>query len=212
MCDSTLIQVYSHSARSQKNDTNSALAVLAMGCINEIICRNCVPPDFEGFVLQLFKNTFYLLQTVVSQEPGIGGGGGGDLTQFKLENLDDTYVDKLTDFLRAFVSSHLRRFEGHQQFPVIEFLSLLYKFTFRQRRTEAFFVCLEAWRTCVDFVATSVCIAEAARRPAVLQLYHEALASLATQLVDRVRLKVNRGLLEDLDDTRLDDDVSFAQE
>ena len=42
------------------------------------------------------------------------------------------YVDKFTDFLQLFVSVHLRRFESNPQFPVLEFLSLLFKYTFRQ--------------------------------------------------------------------------------
>ena len=42
------------------------------------------------------------------------------------------FVDKLTDFLRSFVGNHLRRFEGSAQFPVIEFLALVYKYTFLQ--------------------------------------------------------------------------------
>ena len=43
-----------------------------------------------------------------------------------------SYVDKFTDFLRLFVSIHLRRFESNTQFPVIEFLALLFRYTFRQ--------------------------------------------------------------------------------
>ena len=42
------------------------------------------------------------------------------------------FVDKLTDFLRSFVGNHLRRFEGSAQFPVIEFLALVFKYTFLQ--------------------------------------------------------------------------------
>ena len=33
-----------------------------MGAINEIMYRNCVPADFESFLLQLFRDTFQLLQ------------------------------------------------------------------------------------------------------------------------------------------------------
>jgi hypothetical protein len=40
-----------------------------MTAINEIMYRNCVPADFENYLLQLFRNTFHLLQTVVSEPP-----------------------------------------------------------------------------------------------------------------------------------------------
>ena len=66
------------------------------------------------------------------------------------------FVDKLTDFLRSFVGNHLRRFEGSAQFPVIEFLALVFKYTFLQTSTEGFFACLEAWNVFIDYLSTSI--------------------------------------------------------
>ena len=43
-----------------------------------------------------------------------------------------SYVEKFTEFLRLFVSIHLRRFENNNMFPILEFLSLLFKYTFKQ--------------------------------------------------------------------------------
>ena len=43
-----------------------------------------------------------------------------------------SYVDKLTEFVRLFVSVHLPRIEHNSQFPVIEFLAVLFKYTFQQ--------------------------------------------------------------------------------
>lgn len=43
-----------------------------------------------------------------------------------------SYIEKFTDFLRLFVSVHLRRIESYSQFPVVEFLTLLFKYTFHQ--------------------------------------------------------------------------------
>lgn len=40
-----------------------------MGAINEIMSKNCVPHDFEDFLLQMFRNTFQLLQRLVREEP-----------------------------------------------------------------------------------------------------------------------------------------------
>ena len=36
--------------------------MLAMCCINELLSKNCVPADFESYLLQLFQQTFYLLK------------------------------------------------------------------------------------------------------------------------------------------------------
>ena len=47
-------------------------------------------------------------------------------------SLSFSYIERFTDFLRLFVSIHLRRFESNSQFPVVEFLALLFKYTFRQ--------------------------------------------------------------------------------
>ena len=45
------------------------------------------------------------------------------------------YIEKFTEFLRLFVSVHLRRVEANLHFPVIEFMSLLLKYTIRQVNT-----------------------------------------------------------------------------
>ena len=44
------------------------LGVTALRCVNEIISKNCVPPDFEAFLLQLFKHTFHLLQRLLEAD------------------------------------------------------------------------------------------------------------------------------------------------
>ena len=42
------------------------------------------------------------------------------------------FLDKFTEFVRLFVNHHLRRFEANPHFPVLEFLSLLFEYTFKQ--------------------------------------------------------------------------------
>lgn len=53
--------------RIQSSNTNltsdtSSLGILAMNCINELLAKNCVPQEFEDFLLQMFQQTFFLLQ------------------------------------------------------------------------------------------------------------------------------------------------------
>lgn len=50
---------------SQRAQINTMISIEAMSTINEIIHRHCVPTDFEDFLLQMFHNTFQLLQLLV---------------------------------------------------------------------------------------------------------------------------------------------------
>lgn len=63
-----------------------------------------------------------------------------------------SYVDKFTQFTSLFVSLHLRRVEKNSSFPIIEFLSLLYQYTFMQTSLEGFLSCLEIWETFLDYI------------------------------------------------------------
>ena len=56
-----------------------------MSTINEIIYRHCVPVDFEDFLLQMFQNTFQLLQLLV--QPPIEAAPN---FQYQLQTLDES--------------------------------------------------------------------------------------------------------------------------
>ena len=154
------------------------LGVLAMTCVNELVSKNCVPLDFEEYLLRMFQQTFFLLQRLTREN-------NSHTVKGKLQELDEWYVvgrialpgclasrwvqhlkaiynqfvffvlkvfynvcvcvcvcvcsicsylEKFTDFLRLFVSVHLRRIESSPQFPIVEFLALLFKYTFNQVR------------------------------------------------------------------------------
>lgn len=47
------------------------LGIMAMNCINELMCKNCVPLDFEEFLLRMFQQTFYLLQRLTNSHTNI---------------------------------------------------------------------------------------------------------------------------------------------
>ena len=61
-CPRLLAVVFKFASSHHDSHCGSELATLAMGAINEIMYRNCVPADFESFLLQLFRDTFQLLQ------------------------------------------------------------------------------------------------------------------------------------------------------
>ena len=53
-----------------------------MDCVNEILSKNCVPAEFEEFLLRLFQQTFHLLQRI-TKDTGLQTAGQ------KLLELDD---------------------------------------------------------------------------------------------------------------------------
>ena len=71
--------------------TYTQLSILAMGTINEIIYRHCVPVDFENFLLQMFQNTFQLLQMLVQPINTVQGTPpiAGIIT-YQLQTLDES--------------------------------------------------------------------------------------------------------------------------
>ena len=53
-------------------ENSGNLGSLAMDCVNELLVRNCVPREFEAFLMKLFENSFSLLQRLTGEtERGI---------------------------------------------------------------------------------------------------------------------------------------------
>ncbi|KAK3889634.1 hypothetical protein Pcinc_006379 [Petrolisthes cinctipes] len=177
-----------HNGSIEKTSSSGeSLGVLAMGAINEIMSKNCVPHDFEDFLLQMFRNTFQLLQRLVRDQPN---------TTSCLQLLDSSYIDKFTEFLRLFVSVHLRRFENNSQFPVLEFLGLLFRYTFQQHSVEAYFNCLDVWGIFLDHLSAKTHVSQ--DHP-TLPRYEDALISLARGILHKIQLRHNQAELEELD-------------
>ncbi|KAG9349889.1 hypothetical protein JZ751_026242 [Albula glossodonta] len=137
------------------------LGALAMTCVNELVSKNCVPLEFGEFLLRMFQHTFFLLQkltresdaqTTKSQleelderccQPGRAQRKLGEAFLFRPPQETPgvfgvsgcpslSYVEKFTEFLRLFISVHLRRIESNTLFPVVELLGMLFKYTFTQ--------------------------------------------------------------------------------
>uniref|UniRef100_A0A452TND6 Exportin-6 n=1 Tax=Ursus maritimus TaxID=29073 RepID=A0A452TND6_URSMA len=174
------------------------LGVLAMSCINELMSKNCVPMEFEEYLLRMFQQTFYLLQKITKDN-------NAHTVKSRLEELDESYIEKFTDFLRLFVSVHLRRIESYSQFPVVEFLTLLFKYTFHQPTHEGYFSCLDIWTLFLDYL-TSKIKSRLGDKEAVLNRYKDALVLLLTEVLNRIQFRYNQAQLEELDDETLDDD------
>ncbi|XP_071494224.1 exportin-6-like [Diadema antillarum] len=178
---------------------SSSLGVLAMSCINEIMAKNCVPADFEDYLLRMFQQTFQLLQKLTKDNTNQSVGN-------RLEELDESYVEKFTEFLGLFVSVHLRRFESNSHFPVLEFLALLFKYTFKQPENEGYFSCLDIWTIFLDYLIDKT---NSSRNPDMnhfVDRYKDALLSVMTEILRKMQFRFNQVQLEELDDDMLDDD------
>uniref|UniRef100_A0A8C3ZGW0 Importin N-terminal domain-containing protein n=1 Tax=Denticeps clupeoides TaxID=299321 RepID=A0A8C3ZGW0_9TELE len=179
------------------------LGVLAMCCINELMCKNCVPLDFEEFLLRMFQQTFYLLQRLTHTNTHTNTNVHS--VRNRLQELDESYVEKFTDFLRLFVSVHLRRIESNDQFPLVEFLALLFKYTFNQPTHEGYLACLDIWSIFLDYMSTKI-RSRLADRDSILNRYKDALVLLLREVLNRIQFRSNQSQLEELDDETLDDD------
>jgi len=180
-----LFQYAGLAVRAPQDDTLSELSVLAITAVTEIIYKSYVPADLNGYLLILFKNAFHILQTLVA-EPSLTA------------TLSETYVEKLTEFLRQFVASHLRRLVDHSSFPLVDFLSLLFQFTFLQKSPEALLACLEVWAAVCDYLEGS----KEAGKGEVISRYIEALTALVTELLRRLQQR-HHAALANLDHERI---------
>lgn len=178
---------------------SSSIGVLAMNCINEIVAKNCVPMDFEEFLLKMFQQTFQLLQKLTKDTTSQSVGN-------QLAELDTSYVEKFTDFLRLFVSIHLRRFESNSNFPVVEFLALLFKYTFKQPTEEGFYNCLEVWTIFLEYLLDKVQAARHQESNHIIDRYRDALVSVMNEVLRKMQFCFNQSQLEEMDDEILDDD------
>ncbi|XP_021927529.1 exportin-6 isoform X3 [Zootermopsis nevadensis] len=162
---------------------NQNVGTLAMGAINEIMYKNCVPASCEDFLLNIFQHAMQLMQSLIHSGA--------------LEHVDGSFLEKLTEFLRLFVALHLHRLEESQKFsPVQEFLSLLFKYTFHTAR-EQFYRCLEVWSIFLDRMHN---------RGTPKERYQDACLLLVQEILMKMQFKHNRAELDELDDELLDDD------
>ncbi|XP_055948034.1 exportin-6-like isoform X2 [Argiope bruennichi] len=182
---------------------NTDLGIQAMGCINEIMSKHCIPADYEGFLLQVFQDTFHLLQNLTKDNSKNAS------SRNTLADIDDVYVEKFTDFLMLFVTHHLKRFESNEQFPILEFLALLFKYTFQQPSHDGFYSCLEVWNVFLDYLSYKL-KNENNNYEVTLNKYKGVLLALVQEIFRKLQFRYNQSSLEELDDEDLDDD-SFTE-
>jgi hypothetical protein len=87
-------------------DSNQSLGVLAMCCINELLSKNCVPQEFEDFLLQMFQQTFYLLQRITKDSTtNTSGNRLAELDEKLVHNSLIWLLTSLSCFIYIFLST-----------------------------------------------------------------------------------------------------------
>nr|CAD7426456.1 unnamed protein product [Timema monikensis] len=172
---------------SSDTSRDESVRTLAMAAINEILYKNCVPASCADFVLNLLQQAMTLLQGWLASPEDI--------------DLQDSYEEKLIEFLRLFVGLHLTRLEDNPCFPMADFADLLLKFTFHGESTEHLVACLEVWDTFLSHLQFKKNVAQWG-----LLRYSDVLISLVKQLLGKCQFRTNQAPLEELDDDTLNDD------
>lgn len=84
-----------------------------MNCIHELILKQHIPRQYDTILHSILHHVIQLI-LILNQ------------------NLSLTVTNKITEILRSLFNLHLKRCESIENFPIIELLSGLYKFTFQQ--------------------------------------------------------------------------------
>ena len=171
---------------------SSKLGALALSCINELLSKKFVSSDAAQLFHQVFQNTFQLLQTLLKE----------DENECLLNSLDEDYILKMTEFLRLFIADHFARIEYHKSFPIVEFLALLFQFTFRQKHCDRFLSLLDIWTIFIEIMTSF----NSSKRLDFLEKYKCTLLSFASQVTCKIQFKYNQNGLKELDDESTNDD------
>jgi hypothetical protein len=178
------------------------LGILAMNCINEIMSKSSTTNETNEFIYNMFQNTFHLLQKLTKNNDI-----NNHMSCSPLENLDNEYISKFTEFLRIFISGHLPRFEKMPTFPIMEFLGLVFQYTFKQTSCEAFLSALEVWTIFIDYLSIKIKQEQDSKQVTlILSHYKEPIVSLLVHISRKIQFKYNQRALEELDNENLDDD------
>jgi len=180
--------------------TSSQVGIHAMTCINEILSKKFVPAEYDTFLLLMFQQTFNILQLITK-------GRSSTLTAPILKVLDESYVEKLTEFLYLFIENHFGRIESNTHFPTNELLSLLLKYTAVQESCDMYLQCLDIWHLFLDFLIdkVSACITSNFK-VAALEKYIPCLIELLNEVLVKIQFQHNVSWLNDIDQETLDDD------
>ncbi|KAH0561394.1 hypothetical protein KQX54_016533 [Cotesia glomerata] len=156
------------------NGKQIEMVIQAMTTINELLYRPCSPSITETLLLQIFNNAVALFQIME-----------------RLDSVDESYIDKTTEFLQLFVTNHLKRVESCSKFPINTLLEVLYHHTFNQCTTiNAYLRSLEVWNSLLESTQSK---------------YASVSLALAERVLQKISFKHESRTLKDLDTETLDE-------
>ena len=120
------------------------------------------------------------------------------------------FLAKCSDFFHWFVSSHLKRVEYNPNFPVLEFLGLFCKYTFKQPGVDSFCVCLDTWGVFLDHLIMMSSDTYGRHSPPSnnhYERYKGILVSMMESVLKKLQLHYNIDELREIDDDAAYDDV-----
>ncbi|XP_046680832.1 exportin-6-A isoform X2 [Homalodisca vitripennis] len=158
--------------------TPDNLGICALAVLNEVLYKNCVPHSLLPSVFVVCTQNHQLLHLVLQQSD--------------LSNIDENYLNKLTEMSHLCLSKHWHRIEQNHLFPVNDFLYALYQYTFRQPTVASYYACLDVWNSLLDYLADKDAVH--------IQKYEEFSTALIEAIIKKMRTEQN------LDDEKTDDD------
>ncbi|XP_046438149.1 exportin-6-like [Daphnia pulex] len=184
-----------------------SVPVVALGTVNEILYKNCVPAEFENFVVLLFNNCCIILHHFVN-----------NLNNVHLpQQPRPQFLEKLVELVHLLVSNHLRRLEGRllPQFSVPQFLSLFFSFTFEQADWGRYASCLDTWQVFLNYVKQSSNINGSQpifNGDSLASRYQDSLVTLSEHVLRKTLFASNITQLEELDDEAIDGNMETERQ
>ncbi|XP_047503232.1 exportin-6 [Pieris napi] len=171
---------YWGSTATQSQSVEAALA--GLGGVCELLYRRYAPPSSAATALRLHHCALRLLRHLTHNP-------------HNMQRTHHEYLNKLSEFLKLFVSLHFKRLEAEPEFDAIEFLSYLFQFTFQVPTCETFISCLDIWLQFIDVL-----------KPEDTAKYWEALQALVIGILNKIQFQHNKAQLQHLDNDVCDDD------
>ncbi|CAH0715485.1 unnamed protein product, partial [Brenthis ino] len=170
---------YWGSVATQSQSAEAALA--GLGGVCELLYRRYAPPSSAATALRLHHCALRLLRHLNHHH--------------HMQRADHSYLNKLAEFLKLFVSLHFKRLEAEPEFDAIEFLSYLFQYTFQVPTCSTFVSCLDIWIQFIDVL-----------KPEDTPKYWEALQALVNGILNKIQFQHNKAQLQHLDNDVCDDD------
>ena len=179
------------------------MATEAVKCMTELMSRKWMSPHYNDDIRLIFRHVFELLKHLTvssdSHRDDLGqvyrvGDWKACRPNDNLDDLDEEFRNKLTEFLSIFVEGHIARLDATPGFPMLDFQELLFRYTFKLPDLNGFRDCLKVWNHLLEFIFT-----KHQTKPCAHE-YQQGLLAFGTALIRKCKYTVNASELSDIED------------